>query len=74
MKMGVLDELEPKLTKSQLIREFIASQPDADEWREAFSNPKYSHASIARLLLQRGCQLGTMTQATNAVHKMRTNG
>jgi hypothetical protein len=72
--MGVLDELEPKLTKSQLIKDFIASQPDAAEWQEAFSNMKYSHASIARLLLQRGCQLGTMAQATNAVHKMRTQG
>lgn len=70
--MGVLDELEPKLTKAQQIRDFIAAQPDRAEWQEALDNPKYSHASIAKLLLKRGCQLGTVSQATNAVHKMRT--
>jgi hypothetical protein len=69
--MGVLDELEPNRTKSQIIREFIEAQPDRDEWREAMSNPKYKHASIAKLLIQRGCPIGTLSQATNAVHKMR---
>jgi hypothetical protein len=74
MKMGVLDELEPKVTKSQQIKDFIANQPDKADWEKAFADPRYSHASIARLLLKRGLALGTMAQATNAVHKMRTQG
>lgn len=69
--MGILDDLEPKLTRAQIINDFIASQPDADEWRQAFADPKYSHASIAKALLNRGCPLGDVSKATNAVHKMR---
>lgn len=69
--MGILDDLAPKLTKAQLIEEFIASQPDADEWQQVMKDPKYTHAAIARELLKRGCPLGTVTQANNAVHKLR---
>jgi hypothetical protein len=69
--MGILDDLAPKLTKTQIIESFIVSQPDVDEWREVMANPKYSHAAIARELLKRGCPLGTVTQANNAVHTLR---
>jgi hypothetical protein len=69
--MGILDDLAPKLTKTQIIESFIAKQPDADEWRQVMADPKYPHAAIARELLKRGCPLGTVTQANNAVHKLR---
>lgn len=70
--MGILDDLAPKLTKAQIIKQFIASQPDADEWAQVMADPKYPHAAIARELLNRGCPLGTLSQANNAVHKLRS--
>lgn len=69
--MGILDDLAPKVTKTQVIEDFIAQQPDADEWLQVMKDPRYTHAAIARELLKRGCPLGTLQQANNAVHKLR---